>query len=123
MATANRRLQAHHHDSDQGDALFSRPGRIPLPRGRNVERASWTRPFVAVTGAQPLCEAVRGTNQQPGSVRLTASRPASKVFQLRLAESQTRIGASIVTALLGFLRPAGRSGHPFASRRWVITTR
>jgi hypothetical protein len=28
----NRRQQAQHHDSDESAALFSRPGRIPLPR-------------------------------------------------------------------------------------------
>ena len=37
MATAYRRQQAHHHDSDESDALFSRPGGIPLPGGRSVD--------------------------------------------------------------------------------------
>ena len=37
MATANRRQQARHHDSDESDALFSRPGRITAAGGRNVD--------------------------------------------------------------------------------------
>jgi hypothetical protein len=84
------------------------------------------RVVLRAAGSTVAATSISGSEKERPSrylALLAAPRSDRKMFAYEPLKINRAPGASIVTALLGFLRPAGRSGHPFASRRWVITTR